>query len=372
MVSTTILNDEILERGFILHIIHVYPEVATQANYPSVTEMFFGMKPLLDLLTFTEVKVIRDSIRDRLGEVWVPFCLTRLSSAAQDYIKEKLMNFASADQVPVPNRKRLYELLESLGETSEPVASGNPLIHIKTAGGSRLGSHSAQGHQNGSTSGPSASSTHVAAVKPVGESVKARKQKLNQAIKDKKAMNVLESELSHHSEVEAQTQTGTVVSVTFDASPSKPTKLNKSNAKGVAQQRQAASSSSAHTKKDVMSHALESIIGKVRTETEGKPLEEVYQLIGVTEEEYACPEEMDMSELTYEQLRQKLPAYMFMAGKRRVKYFKKIMSDYTNKLKEQPSKEKTQRVQFDKTTPVSRVKSRFVLTQSSTRNTKWL
>lgn len=64
-----------------------------------------------------------------------------------------------------------------------------------------------------------------------------------------------------------------------------------------------------------------------------------------------------MSGLTYEQLRQKLPAYMFMTGKRRVKYFKKIMTDYQAKLKEQPPVEKTQRVQFDKQAPVSQVKS---------------
>lgn len=69
------------------------------------------------------------------------------------------------------------------------------------------------------------------------------------------------------------------------------------------------------------------------------------------------PEDLDMSGLTYEQLRQKLPAYMFMTGKRRVKYFKKIMADYLAKLKEQPPIEKTQRVQFDKQAPVSSVKS---------------
>lgn len=269
VVSTTLLNDEILERGFILHIIHIYPEIATVANYPSVTEMFFGIKPLLDLLTFTEVKVIRDNIRERLGDIWVPFCTTQLTSTAQEYIKDKLMNFASADGVPVPNRKKLYDLLESLGESSEPPASEKPLLSIKVPGAIKRAAQQAAEQAppaNGAGHSHASSSQSVPKIKSAGQAAKASKLKLNQSVKETKALNQAvadqldTSSLTTNMVVE---DTNTVsVSASIDLAEPKAAKLTKAEkkakARSAAQEQQQGSSSAGGFPAN---HVLESILG---------------------------------------------------------------------------------------------------------------
>lgn len=274
VVSTTLLNDEILERGFILHIIHIYPEIATVANYPSVTEMFFGIKPLFDLLTFTEVKVIRENIRERLGDIWVPFCTTQLTSTAQEYIKDKLMNFASADGVPVPNRKKLYDILESLGDSSEPPASEKPLLDIKVPGAIKRAAQPAAeviSETNGAANTHASSSQSGLKAKPAGQVAKASKLKLNQSVKETKALN---QAVAEHLDTTSLTtnmiveDTNTVsVSASIDLSESKPAKLNKAEkkakARAAAQEQPQQSSSSAEGFPG--KHVLESILSRIET-----------------------------------------------------------------------------------------------------------
>ncbi len=71
--------------------------------------------------------------------------------------------------------------------------------------------------------------------------------------------------------------------------------------------------------------------------------------MGITEDEIG-PEDDEMVSLetmNYDELRKKLPPYFFMSPKKKLKYFKKITSDYLTKLRKQETDpEKTQRVNF--------------------------
>ena len=79
-------------------------------------------------------------------------------------------------------------------------------------------------------------------------------------------------------------------------------------------------------------------------------LDQLYADMGVVDgaDEDEEVDMMDgMAELDYEELKKKLPPYFFMPPKRKLKYFKKITSDYMQQLKKtDKDKEKTQRVNF--------------------------
>lgn len=68
-----------------------------------------------------------------------------------------------------------------------------------------------------------------------------------------------------------------------------------------------------------------------------------------------------MENLSFEELKKKLPPYFFMPPKKRVKYFKRITSEYLAKLKRNEEgeevKKPTQRVNFQLNN--SKVKSKL-------------
>ena len=120
-MSETALNEDVLgisvsdlERGFILHIIQIYPAIAIDIKFPSATELYFTFKPIFDLLAFTTIRLLRESITEKLLEEFMRFCTTSLSRDAIEFVKEKLFAYVGLETISQPNRAKVYEVIGGL------------------------------------------------------------------------------------------------------------------------------------------------------------------------------------------------------------------------------------------------------------------
>lgn len=102
------------ERGFILHIVQLYPSIALEINYPSVTELYFTFKPIFDLLSFTNIRLLRESITEKILDDFVKYCSTSLRKEAVEFVKERLFAYIGIDSLAQPNRSKIYQVIESL------------------------------------------------------------------------------------------------------------------------------------------------------------------------------------------------------------------------------------------------------------------
>lgn len=91
-------------------------------------------------------------------------------------------------------------------------------------------------------------------------------------------------------------------------------------------------------------------------------LDEIYAGLGIDDEEFDDEAVLNpLENLTFEELKKKLPPYYFMTPKKKAKYFKKITSDYMSNLKNsndgEEAKKPTQKVNFQLNN--SKTKSKF-------------
>lgn len=122
-----------------MHVIQLYPSIALEISYPSTTELFFCFKPIIDLLSFTAVRQLRESVAEKLMDDFVPYCQGSMTREGFNFVKEKLGVYAASNDIDQPNRNKLYALIECMELAAEdcdfdaPIESGRPRIGLKSA-----------------------------------------------------------------------------------------------------------------------------------------------------------------------------------------------------------------------------------------------
>lgn len=101
-----------LERGLMLHIVQLYPSIATKLKFKNVIQVFFCFKPVFDVLAFTKSKVLRKQISEKISDYFVEFCRDTLNPDAQAFVRKKLMGYATAETIDGPPRKTFYSLIQ--------------------------------------------------------------------------------------------------------------------------------------------------------------------------------------------------------------------------------------------------------------------
>jgi hypothetical protein len=122
-MKETVLNEAVLgkegvdsERGFILHVVQIYPQVAMDISYANAIQLFFCFKPIFDLLSVSEVRMMRESLTEKIKSEFIPFCSVKLTIEAQEFIKEKIFDYANAQDVTQVNRNKLFDILTAFDE----------------------------------------------------------------------------------------------------------------------------------------------------------------------------------------------------------------------------------------------------------------
>jgi hypothetical protein len=122
-MKETVLNEAVLgkwvrdsERGFILHVVQIYPQVAMDICYSNAIQLFFCFKPIFDMLSVSEVRMMRESLTEKIKTEFIPFCSVKLTIEAQEFIKEKIFDYANAADVAQVNRNKLFDILTAFEE----------------------------------------------------------------------------------------------------------------------------------------------------------------------------------------------------------------------------------------------------------------
>lgn len=93
-------------------------------------------------------------------------------------------------------------------------------------------------------------------------------------------------------------------------------------------------------------------------------LDQIYAGLGIDDEEFDDEAALNpLENLTFEDLKKKLPPYFFMTPKKKLRYFKKITTDYLGRLKNnsegEGSKKNTPKVNFMLNN--SKIKRKFLI-----------
>ena len=85
-----------IERGLILHAVQIYPSIALDIDFGNVVQVFFCFKPIFDMMMFTKNKILRAQIAENLCNRFIDFAVSRLNAEAQEFVKKKIMGYASS------------------------------------------------------------------------------------------------------------------------------------------------------------------------------------------------------------------------------------------------------------------------------------
>lgn len=136
------LNEDVLgnrrpdaERGFVLHLIQLYPSIAVDINYRNTTELFFAFKPIFNFLAFTQVRQLRESVSEKLIDDFVPFCSQHLTKEGFTFVREKLTEYAVSADVAQPNRNKVYDVLHAM----DAILDSNDFDYLEEGSKPRIG-----------------------------------------------------------------------------------------------------------------------------------------------------------------------------------------------------------------------------------------
>ena len=333
------------ERGFILHIVQLYPSIALEINYPSVTELYFTFKPIFDLLSFTSIRLLRESITEKVIEEFVQYCSTSLRKEAIEFVKERLFAYVFIDTLTQPNRTKIYQIIESLDVLLENDMFSQQGIGLKEK----------KKRSSSSQMEIEAPVLPAAAAPPTPKQKKAKKVLVAKKVAAQKELaKTASSTKPPATESREEVEIAESAPEAQDWQP-----IRKTNSKELSLQAAEPGRRASDEKKNLKKMARDlrelenqqvTFISSLASPDPPMDLDQLYADMGVVDgaEEEDETDVMDgMAELDYEELKKKLPPYFFMPPKRKQKYFKKITSDYMQQLKKtDKDKEKTQRVNF--------------------------
>ena len=82
-----------------LYMMQVYPGSALKVEFKNVVQFFFCFKPIFDVLSFTENKVLRTQIKEKLSDNFNSFVALKLDKEAQKFVTDKLMKYATSEEI---------------------------------------------------------------------------------------------------------------------------------------------------------------------------------------------------------------------------------------------------------------------------------
>lgn len=321
----------------------LYPSIALEINYPSVTELYFTFKPIFDLLSFTNIRLLRESITEKITEEFVKYCSTSLRREAIEFVKERLFAYIEIDTLTQPNRTKIYQVIENLDVLLENEMYSSQGIGLK------------EKKKRSSSSQIVIETKAEPALTPAPKLKKAKKLMVAKKVAAKKELaNTASSTTPTPAESQEEVEITESAPESQDWQP-----IRKTNSKELSLQAFEPQTRASDEKKNAKKMARDvqelenrqvTFISNLRSSDQQMDLDQLYADMGVVDggEEDEEVDMMDgMAELDYEELKKKLPPYFFMPPKRKLKYFKKITSDYMQQLKKtDKDKEKTQRVNF--------------------------
>lgn len=121
-----------------LYICQIYASSALEIKFENVVQFFFCFKPIFDLMSFSDNKILKKQIFQNVSTNFITFVEVNLDKEAQDFVVKKLMKYATNPKITNSSRTGFYDLIELI-ETSQTNLQRQAGAKSEVVGASKIG-----------------------------------------------------------------------------------------------------------------------------------------------------------------------------------------------------------------------------------------